>query len=53
MKKKNPEVFYGQVLTNFSFSEFCITDLFHHNKFQKPYGIQYYKISRIIYDENM
>jgi hypothetical protein len=26
---KNPGVFYGQVLTNFSFSEFGITDIRH------------------------
>jgi hypothetical protein len=32
--KKNPGVFYGQVLINFSFSEFWITD-FYHKKFLK------------------
>jgi hypothetical protein len=32
--KKNPGVFYGQIWTIFSFSEFWLTD-FRHNKFQK------------------
>jgi hypothetical protein len=31
---KNLEVFYGQVLNNFRFSEFCVTD-FRHHKFPK------------------
>jgi hypothetical protein len=33
--QKNPEIFYGQILTNFSFSEFWITDFRHKKKILK------------------